>query len=129
MAVGFVPVLISIPTFIYDQEVRQALTTLGNRELKQRRRQPENNDLIDWMRKNNRAARAARTCVQFFDVVCQTRTWNFQIYSFNDNVNTQRKSLIISIWHHGAPTSPPVAYNKGYEQKSNNHKIVMFYLP
>ena len=85
------------------------------------------------MRKNNRAAPAARTLVQFFDVVCQTRTWNFQIYSINDDVNTQRKSLIISIWHHGAPTNPPVAYNKEYEPKTNNRKIVtttqMYYLP
>ena len=32
---------------------------------------PENNDLIGWMRKNNRAARAARTLVEIFDVVCQ----------------------------------------------------------
>ena len=31
------------------------------------------------MRKNNRAARAARTVVQFFDVVCQMTAWNFQI--------------------------------------------------
>ena len=31
---------------------------------------PENNDLIGSMRKNNRAARAARTLSQFFDVVC-----------------------------------------------------------
>ena len=49
---------------------------------------PENSDLIGWMRKNNRAARAARTLVQFFDVVCQPKTWNFQIEGFNDNVNT-----------------------------------------
>ena len=40
---------------------------------------PENNDLIGWMKKNNRAARAARTIAQFFDVVCQMTTWNFQI--------------------------------------------------
>ena len=26
---------------------------------------PENNDLIGWMRKNNRAARAARTLAEF----------------------------------------------------------------
>ena len=39
---------------------------------------PENNDLISWTRKNNRAARAARTLVRFFDVVCQTKTWHFQ---------------------------------------------------
>ena len=32
---------------------------------------PERNDLIGWMGKNNRAARAARTLVEFFDVVCQ----------------------------------------------------------
>ena len=32
---------------------------------------PENNVLIGRIRKNNRAARAARTLVQFFDVVCQ----------------------------------------------------------
>ena len=30
----------------------------------------ENNDLIGRMSKNNRAARAARTLVQFFDIVC-----------------------------------------------------------
>ena len=29
------------------------------------------NQLLDWL-KNNRAARAARFLVQFFDVVCQT---------------------------------------------------------
>lgn len=38
---------------------------------------PEICDLIvGWTRKNNRAARAART---FFDVVCQTTTWYVQI--------------------------------------------------
>ena len=51
---------------------------------------PENNDLIGWTRKNNRAARAARSLVQFFDVVCQMTTWNFHIEGFNDNVNTQQ---------------------------------------
>ena len=35
---------------------------------------PENNDLIGWMRKNNRDARAARTLAEFFDVVCQMTT-------------------------------------------------------
>ena len=50
---------------------------------------PENNASIGSMRKNNRAARAARTLEEFFDVVCQTPTWNFQIYGFNDHVNTQ----------------------------------------
>ena len=42
------------------------------------------------MRENNRAARAARTLVELFDVVSQTKTktGNFQIYSCNNNVNT-----------------------------------------
>ena len=46
--------------------------------------------MIGWMSKNNRAARAARTLVEFFDVVCQTTMWHLQIYGFNDNVKTQR---------------------------------------
>ena len=33
-----------------------------------------NNDLIGGMRRNNRGARAARTLVQFLDVVCQMTT-------------------------------------------------------
>ena len=49
----------------------------------------ENNDLIGWMRKNIRAARAARALVQFFDVVSQKATSNFQILGFNNKVNTQ----------------------------------------
>ena len=52
---------------------------LNNRKFKERRLQrkttmPENNDLIAWMRKNSRAARAARTLVQFFDAVSQMAT-------------------------------------------------------
>ena len=39
------------------------------------------NDLIGWIGKNNRAARAARLLVQFFDVVCQTTAWNFHFLS------------------------------------------------
>ena len=35
---------------------------------------PQINDMIGCMRKNNRAARAARSLVEFFDVVCQTTT-------------------------------------------------------
>ena len=54
---------------------------------------PENNHLVGYMRKNHRAARAARaarTLVEFFDVVYQTTTWNVQIYRCNGNVNTQQ---------------------------------------
>ena len=43
--------------------------------------------LIGWMRKNNRAARAAHSLVYFFDVVCQMTTSNFQMLNFNDNMN------------------------------------------
>ena len=39
---------------------------------------PENNDLIGWMRKNNRAARAGRSLAQVFDEVCQMTTWIFR---------------------------------------------------
>ena len=38
---------------------------------------PQINDLIGGMRKNNRAAHAARFMVQFFDEVFQSTTWNF----------------------------------------------------
>ena len=34
---------------------------------------PQINDLIGWMRKKNRAARAARPLVQICDVVCHVR--------------------------------------------------------
>ena len=40
------------------------------------------NTLIDWIRKNNRAARAARVLAQSFDVVCQMLTWNFHVWGF-----------------------------------------------
>ena len=43
------------------------------RRQRQRRRQKKN-DLIGLMRENNRAARAARTLVQFFEVVFQMTT-------------------------------------------------------
>ena len=57
------------------------------------------------MKKNNRAARAARTLVAFFDVVYQTTPWNF-----NDNVSTQqKKSLILYIKFYGALISSILA--------------------
>ena len=62
-----------------------AVVIKSNRELKQGRSEmapttPENNDRIAWMREDNRAA---RTLIEFFDVVCQMTTWN------NDTVNNQ----------------------------------------
>ena len=43
------------------------------------------------MGKYNRAARAARTLVAFFDAVCQKTTRKFQIYGYSNNVNTQQQ--------------------------------------
>jgi len=39
--------------------------------------------------RHNGVARAARTSVEFLWRIFQITTWNFQIYSFNDNVKTQ----------------------------------------
>ena len=61
------------------------------------------------MRENNRAARAARTLVELLDVVCQKTTRNFQIYSFNGNVNTQQQILYSLYLILRPPTSSPVA--------------------
>lgn len=48
---------------------------------------PQIKDMIGWMRKNKNAARAACLLVQFADVVCQTTTWNCQIWCSDDNVS------------------------------------------
>ena len=48
------------------------------------------NGMIDRMRKNNEAPFFARILVHFIDIVCKMARWNFQIYSFNGNVNTQQ---------------------------------------
>ena len=79
---------------------------------------PENNDLIGWMRKNNRAARAARTLVAF------STKWQREISKFIVLTTTwthNSKSFILSVWYYGSPTSPPVASfanNKECEQKT-----------
>ena len=54
------------------------------------------NNLIGWMRKNNRAARAARTLAKFFDVICQMTTWNFQLWGFNDNAWTHNNKSFMT---------------------------------
>ena len=52
------------------------------------------NDLIGRMKKNNRAARAAPSLVQFCDVVCQITTWNFHIRGSADSTSpTIRESF------------------------------------
>ena len=37
--------------------------------------------LFEWGNWNNRATRAARFLVQYFDIVCQTTKWNCQIWA------------------------------------------------
>ena len=44
------------------------------------------NDLFGWMRKNERAARAARYLMQFFEVIGQA-TQIFHVWSSDDNAN------------------------------------------
>ena len=41
---------------------------------------PQIIDLTGWMKRNNRAARAARFLVQFFDVGPNRETWNFHFW-------------------------------------------------
>ena len=95
----------------------------GNRELKQGRRQRQRRrqkTMIWYMRKNNRAARAARTLVELFDVVCQ---WQREISKFKVLMTTwthNSKSFILDVYFNGASTSPFVACsvnNKGCEEQ------------
>ena len=51
---------------------------------------PQINDLIGWMKKHNRTARAARFLMQCFDAVCKTTTWNFHIWGSQDNASSQQ---------------------------------------
>ena len=53
---------------------------------------PQINDLIGWIQKNNRAARAARFFVQLFDTVCQTTTWNSHLRFWE-----QRESSVVNL--------------------------------
>ena len=59
---------------------------------------PQINDLIDWIRKNNRAARAARFLVQFLDLFSK---WRRDIFIFDVLTTTQArssKSFILSLY-------------------------------
>ena len=62
----------------------------------------KNNDLTSWMRKNNRAARATRTLVEFFDVFWHSsslrprkyiRLWNRSFYWIMCNKDLCRSTL------------------------------------
>ena len=79
------------------------------------------------MSENNRAARAARTLVEFFDVVCHITTWHFQIHGFNDNVKTERqifRSLNSILWRSYQSTGSVIFQQCRMHVKSNNCKIV-----
>ena len=51
------------------------------------------NDLIGWMKKNNRAARAARILLRCFGVVFQTTTWNFHIWISSTRVHSCENAM------------------------------------
>ena len=80
----------------FDRSYNSYKSLKGIQRRRQRQKQPQkSNDLIGWMKETNRAA---RPLVEFFDAVCQTTTWNFQIYGFNENVNAQRQQIIHSLY-------------------------------
>lgn len=56
--------------------------------------QRQKTTMIDWMGENNRATRAVRTLVEFFDSVCQIWVWTHS-----------SKSVILYIYFNGASTS------------------------
>ena len=82
----------------------------------------------DWLNEeNNRAARAARTLVQFFDVVCQMSMWNFNIWAFNYNVKTQHQifhSLYLILRCSYQSTCSVICQRYRMRAKSNNRKVV-----
>jgi len=48
---------------------------------------PQIKNLIGRASENKRAARAARTYEQVRAILCKTTTWNYLIYSFDDNLS------------------------------------------
>ena len=62
---------------------------------------PQINELIAWMRKNNRAARAARTYEQERAVLCKATTWNYHIYCYDEHL-----SIVLCIYFDSAQTNP-----------------------
>ena len=50
---------------------------------------PQIKNLIGRASENKRASRAARTYEQVRAILCKTTTWNYLIYSFDDNLSTK----------------------------------------
>ena len=48
---------------------------------------PQVKNLIGRASENKRAARAARTYEPVRAILCKTTTWNYLIYSFDDNLS------------------------------------------
>ena len=97
---------------------------LDVREVKKRWRQrratttsPVNN-MIGWVRKNNRAAGVVRFLVKFFVVVCRTTSWNFHTWSF---------ILFLSTWKPIVPIKWKDTYF-AYFFKNDQHGIIAKHL-
>ena len=58
---------------------------------------PQIKNLIGRVSENKRAACAARTYEQVRAILCKTTMWNYLIYSFDDNLSINHKSLILCI--------------------------------
>ena len=101
----------------------------------------ENNVLIGWMKKNNRAARAART---LDNSLTQSAKWQREISKFKVLTTAwthNRNSFIVYVYFNGASTSPFAACsvnNNGCEEEAvktqNSHHFsndfkVTFSLP
>ena len=73
--------LVSMHGCEVDERFKELLCTFGKKGVQTRATEnipPENNQRSDWLNgKKNRAARAARTLVQSFDVVCQNDNVKF----------------------------------------------------
>ena len=65
------------------------LLKLPNKESGTATTTPLINDLISLMKKNNRAARAARFLEQALDI-CKMTTRNFRIWGSDDNASSQQ---------------------------------------
>ena len=61
---------------------------------------PQIKNLIGRASENKRAARAARTYEQVRAILCNTTTWNYLIYSFDDNlsIKPQISNLISNLY-------------------------------
>ena len=74
------------------------------------------------MKKNTRAARAARTLEQLRATLCKTTTWKYHLYGVDDNVRKDSKSWTLCVYFNGAPCVPAVAYFADIGEFEQNRK-------